>query len=590
MEQKNNLNLARKWRPKNFKEIVGQDIPIKMLLNSLYLEKLFPVYLFAGQRGCGKTSSARVFGAAINCKNIDLFRNNPKDNPIPCQKCDSCKSMAIGNHPDFIEIDAASHTGVENVRQILESCSYMPILGNKKIYLIDEAHMLSKAAFNAFLKILEEPPSSALFILATTEIQKFPATVLSRCFQLIFKAINNKNLKEYIKNICKKEEVNIEDNAIDILIQETEGSVRDAINMLERVRFSETTITTESILKVLGKVSEKEILDLFEIIIDQDPKKLIHTLNSKTFENVDPSILWNMILETLRATLWINFKTEVLPSYFNNKKRLEEIAAKTSLNRLNAIFQLFWTQEDIFLKTPNKKILLETILLQICQQINILDIEDLLKNKTIESTKTNNTTNKEFNTASSPQSNSKNNSENNIASPQTKPTANKTFEKKTSVNVDNNWKAFLNKLSQSNSPFLMSILSQAKFIKFNNENKLVQISLLNDNAFTQETIKEHQKDWLPILKEFYPGVINFEFIKKKHPIQSKPIENKINTNNQAIVNKAVSPKPLQTKQNYQYRNNNSKNYLGPIIDVSDKEKWPKANLIKKFFPGKIRKA
>jgi len=149
-----NLNLARKWRSRNFDQIVGQDLAIRMLRNSLYLSQFFPVYLFAGQRGCGKTSTARVFASAINCANLSKFQKNPKKCHVPCLECESCCAMLSGNHPDFIEIDAASHTGVDNVRQIIESSSYMPLMGKKKIYLIDEAHMLSKAAFNAFLKIL----------------------------------------------------------------------------------------------------------------------------------------------------------------------------------------------------------------------------------------------------------------------------------------------------------------------------------------------------------------------------------------------------------------------------------------------------
>ncbi|MFH1644148.1 MAG: DNA polymerase III subunit gamma/tau [bacterium] len=197
-----NLNLARKWRPKTFNEIVGQNIPIKTLLNGLYLKKFFPVYLFAGQRGCGKTSSARIFAAAINCQNLKKFQEDPKEK-IPCLECESCQPMLKNNHPDFIEIDAASHTGVDNVRQILENSSYMPLAGNKKIYLIDEAHMLSKAAFNAFLKVLEEPPSTVLFILATTEIHKIPETVLSRCFQVIFRPINSDDLKKHLINLSK---------------------------------------------------------------------------------------------------------------------------------------------------------------------------------------------------------------------------------------------------------------------------------------------------------------------------------------------------------------------------------------------------
>ena len=147
------LNLARKWRSKNFDQIVGQDNSIKILKNSLYLDRLFPVYLFAGQRGCGKTTTARVFAAAINCERLEKFRVQPKDELLPCNECYSCTAILAGKHPDFIEMDAASHTGVENVRNIVDAATLLPVLGKKKIYLIDEAHMLSRAAFNAFLKI-----------------------------------------------------------------------------------------------------------------------------------------------------------------------------------------------------------------------------------------------------------------------------------------------------------------------------------------------------------------------------------------------------------------------------------------------------
>src|SRR5579863_6898764 len=182
------LNLSRKWRSQNFDQIIGQDLSVRILKNSLYLGHYFPVYLFAGQRGCGKTSTARVFAAAINCRELSAFQKDPKKS-VPCLVCDSCIAMQEGKHPDFIEIDAASYTGVDHMRNIIESSSLLPIMGTKRVYLIDEAHMLSKAAFNAALKILEEPPATALFILATTNPHKIIDTVRSRCFQLFFTAI-----------------------------------------------------------------------------------------------------------------------------------------------------------------------------------------------------------------------------------------------------------------------------------------------------------------------------------------------------------------------------------------------------------------
>lgn len=179
-----NLNLTRKWRSKQFDQVVGQDLSVKILKNSLYKGYLFPVYLFSGQHGCGKTSVARIFASAINCELLSTFQKDPQSTKIPCLICASCKAMGGNNHPDFFEIDAASHTGVDNIRMIIDSSSLLPLMGKTKIYLIDEAHMLSKAAFNAFLKILEEPPASVVFILATTDIDKIIDTVKSRCFQL----------------------------------------------------------------------------------------------------------------------------------------------------------------------------------------------------------------------------------------------------------------------------------------------------------------------------------------------------------------------------------------------------------------------
>jgi DNA polymerase-3 subunit gamma/tau len=198
------LNLSRKWRSQDFGQIVGQDLAVRILKNSLYLGHYFPVYLFAGQRGCGKTSTARIFAAAVNCHALPLFQKDPKKSSTPCLVCDSCVAMRDGNHPDFIEIDAASHTGVDNIRAVIESSSLLPSMGRKRVYLIDEAHMLSKAAFNAALKILEEPPATALFILATTNPHKIIDTVRSRCFQLFITPIPHDSLKNHLIFICKQ--------------------------------------------------------------------------------------------------------------------------------------------------------------------------------------------------------------------------------------------------------------------------------------------------------------------------------------------------------------------------------------------------
>ncbi len=586
-----NLNLARKWRPKNFDQIIGQDIPVKILQNSLYLKKLFPVYLFAGQRGCGKTTAARVFGAAINCENLKNFQENPSENKIPCMECESCKSMMQLNHPDFIEIDAASHTGVENVRQILESCSYMPIVGNKKIYLIDEAHMLSKAAFNAFLKILEEPPSTALFILATTEKQKFPDTVVSRCFQVIFKSVDNLNLEKHLQNICKAEEIDIKSEAINIIIQETDGSVRDAINLLERVRFSETKITSESLLKVLGKISEKELFELFETLLDKNPQELINKLSSNELENINSQTLWNSIIQVCRSLAWIKFKAPKLPTHFNDIDKLKQLAHKCSVNRINAILQLLWTQEDIFLKTPQKRIFLETVLLQISQQTNILDLQDIFKNINTKNTNTEPTQTKQV-----------------LAKPVSSPPK-QTFSKpvleepvfeeiidkpsiqetnlpiKKEINATNNsasnnlepWDSFLEKISKLEDLLLLSMLNQSTFLGENSSEKTIKISLSNNSSFFKDKIKDTKSAWIPLLQESFPNFTDFDFIENKKTEVSTEIKSK----------PTVSAAPANNYSNYQPVGPASSSF-GSTLNISDKDKWPKANLISKFFPGKIK--
>lgn len=587
-QAKNNLNLARKWRPENFDQIIGQEIPIRMLKNGLYAQKLFPVYLFAGQRGCGKTSTARIFGAAINCENLNKFQENPKDNPIPCLKCNSCLSMLSANHPDFIEIDAASHTGVENVRQILEACAYMPIFGKKKIYLIDEAHMLSKAAFNAFLKILEEPPASALFILATTELQKFPQTVLSRCFQVVFKAVDNISIKKHLQNICENENVKIQEQAIDVLIQETEGSVRDAINLLERVRFSEKEISTDSLLQVLGKVSEKELFTVFETLLNKDACALLQEMNSLSLKNIDPQTLWNMLLQLCRTILWIKFEAPTLPVYFNNKEALTEIASKCSLDKLNLIMRLMWEKEATFLKTPNKQLFLEMILLQTCNDSTFFLNKNKLNNNQELNLKqpafVKKPAEKTFQQATPPniQSNKPE-----IKEEISSDNANNTNKiKKTESTTNNAWENFLTKVSELDDPFLTSTINQIKFISIDPEKNLLNVSITNNSSFLKEKIKESKDSWINYFMECFPKCSGFNFVASKiEPQKAAP-----RTNPPPQFNNSPKPNFTNGPQNQPQRS-----FYGPraprynYINISDSSKWPKANLIAKYFPGKIRK-
>jgi len=596
-----NLNLARKWRPKTFDTIVGQDIPIKMLKNGLYLNKFFPVYLFAGQRGCGKTSSARVFAAALNCHRLEDFQNDPQKQSLPCMTCDSCISMSKSDHPDFIEIDAASHTGVDNVRQIIESSSYMPLTGRKKIYLIDEAHMLSKAAFNAFLKILEEPPASVTFILATTEIPKIPTTVLSRCFQLIFNPIQASTLKTHLQKICSNENVVIEDGALDLLIEETEGSARDAINLLERVRFSNESITEQSVLRVLGKISTQELLYLFEVLLAQEPLKLLNHLQDIKFQERNPQFLWDMIIGLCRALVWTKYGAKKQPENFiKNTSEIKILSEQCSINRINAIFQLLWNQEELFLKTSKKHIFLEMVLLQICQQVDVTDLNNLMRSLS------NNSGNVE-----SPHQAPANQELKSILK-KTKPvtinhstqlekgSSRTTIEASPSSQAtcpptSDPWKQLLKELSPLADPLLNSILGQATFVGKQEDTKRISIKLATINSFFTDKIEDSKKLWQPLLKKYFDGYQDFELTKQIN--QTSPLL-PINGQKSTDLDPKHVPSPSLEGQKAVSTEHQLKKSTKPIgsgfesnsyLIISSPDKWPMSSLLLRHFPGKIRK-
>ncbi|KKQ49677.1 MAG: polymerase III, tau subunit protein [candidate division TM6 bacterium GW2011_GWF2_38_10] len=586
MQSPAELNLARKWRPKTFDTIVGQDIPVRMLKNGLYLQKFFPVYLFAGQRGCGKTSTARVFAAALNCQKTEEFRQNPRLT-IPCLECESCIAMLNGNHPDFIEIDAASHTGVDNVRQIIESSSYMPLLGAKKIYLIDEAHMLSKAAFNAFLKLLEEPPKSVLFILATTETHKIPETVLSRCFQVIFTPIANTPLKTHLRAMCDQESITIDDQALDLLIHETDGSARDAINLLERVRFSNTHITEETLLHILGKISNADLCALLEYIIDAQPHNIIATLQSPSFELINSTIIWDMLIELCRTLICIKYKaTTTLPSWAQTSSILAALDAKCSLEKLYTISTTLWHHEELFHQTSKKNIFLEMLLVQLASGITPLTTKSPATAPFLQKT----------NAAPLPQATKIQQAQTPSIEQTSKPLA----EAKQPSTLLPAWTSFLEALNQAGDALLESIFKQATLVEpFAPQTPLV-IKLSAKSKFFTDKLNECKQIWQPLINKAFPEnqSISFAAPTEQEP-SPRPRPPQVAESAAAAPQPPRQPpvqsqqpiKPWQGKKNYQAAPKQpSPNALNlENIDVQDKEKWPIANLLISHFPGKIKK-
>ncbi len=361
------LNLARKWRSQRFEELVGQELAVKIIKNSLYRNFLFPVYLLSGTRGCGKTSMARIFAAALNCSQLSNFQKDPQKITVPCLSCDSCQAMKRGKHPDFIEIDAASHTGVDNVRSIIDASSFVPALGTKKIYLIDEAHMLSKAAFNALLKVLEEPPPSALFILATTDYHKILPTVKSRCFQIFFQPISHDILVSHLENICFKEELSFTKQALDLIVSHAQGSARDALNILERVRLFSAAITEKSVCAALNVVDNHNIYKLFSAVLSGSAADIIESYKAIPTDMYVLQEVWKKGLELLRMLLWAH-NDIILSDYIADYEvytvdDIKKLKSFCTLEQVIEMIELCYSYELIFSKTAAPSVLFETMLM-----------------------------------------------------------------------------------------------------------------------------------------------------------------------------------------------------------------------------------
>lgn len=357
------LNLARKWRSSQFPEIIGQDLVVRILQNSLFKNQFFPVYLMSGQRGCGKTSTARVFAAAVNCFRLAEFQKNPKTQ-VPCLTCSSCSAMKKGQHPDFIEIDAASYTGVDNIRNIIDTSSFLPVLGHRKIYLIDEVHMLSKAAFNALLKILEEPSKSVLFILATTEAQKIPDTVRSRCFQLLFNPVVESEVVQHLQRVCDEESIPYEEAGLVTIAQATQGSMRDAINLLEQARFSSAKVTKASVVAVLGYVDDQQLYQLLSAMISQNVAELLSVMGMFHQKAISTEYVLKRLLELLYDCVIVKYGST--PKYGSDMpEQLMQQIQDCKMVSLIYLFDELCQLDMVIVKTSKKQLLLESMLIRL---------------------------------------------------------------------------------------------------------------------------------------------------------------------------------------------------------------------------------
>ena len=341
----NSKVLALKYRPQTFDDLIGQEVVAETITNSIRANKVPNAYLFTGIRGIGKTTTARIVAKALNC--LNGIKNLCKEN-----LCENCEAITSSSHIDVLEMDAASKTGVDDVRDLIEFSRYGPTSSKYKIFIIDEVHMLSKQAFNALLKTLEEPPEYLKFIFATTEIKKIPITVVSRCQRFDLSRIKSSELFEFIKKIKDKENGKASDEALKLIVKISEGSVRDALSLLDRALLSlvgNAKLDLNSAQKIFGYFDKSQLIDLFDLILKGEETKVIDIYRKIYNQGVEPKVFINDFLELLYYLKNINLLTLESTNFSLNDDEFSKI--KNISNEINAeVLILFWQFSISFLE------------------------------------------------------------------------------------------------------------------------------------------------------------------------------------------------------------------------------------------------
>ena len=371
--------LARKYRSQDFESLIGQDVLVKTLTTAINTGRIAHAYIFTGIRGTGKTSTARILAKALNCLSSDHATSKP------CCECENCRAIAAGQHIDVMEIDAASHTGVDNMREILDAALYRPTNARYKVYIIDEVHMLSTSAFNALLKTLEEPPAHVIFILATTEIRKVPVTILSRCQRFDLARVPVETLKKHFAWIAEQEKIELSDGANELLARAADGSVRDGLSLLDQaIAQTGGHVDEGAVLDMLKRTDRGTVVNFMKTVLSGDVNAALNKLDEIYNNGADLTMLLNDMME------WTHWATRMYPSLrlqdvtsspytADQRETIKQINETISLNTLSRIWQVMVSAVSELQASSSQKQCFDMLIVRLMHIADMPSIPELLK-------------------------------------------------------------------------------------------------------------------------------------------------------------------------------------------------------------------
>lgn len=507
------LVLARKWRPQTWEDVVAQEHVTSTLKNAISHNRLAHAYLFTGPRGVGKTSAARILSKALNCEKGPTV--------TPCNKCSSCLEITDGRNVDVLEIDGASNRGIDEVRNLRENIKYTPAGGKNRIYIIDEVHMLTNEAFNALLKTLEEPPEHVLFIFATTEPHKVPATIVSRCQRFDFHRISIQEIMSSLKSICQQEKISIDDQALLLIARKADGSLRDSQSILDQmISFAEGKIETTHVIKALGLIELETYFEVTDVLLSNDTAKALKLVDQIVFKGYDIGEFLAGMADHLRNLLIARSmkSTDLIEVSDDHKKRYMDVSAHFQEEDLLRLIRLVSEISASLKRTQHPKLLLETAMVRMIKMDKTVQIQDLLSrlgnSQQTESPAAAGTDSKNLQDQQSSAATGKQNQDAERPKADSAGVDTDSGQKKTELtlqDIQNGWDDFIARVRKKKIT-VGSFLQEGVLLDVKKE--VVQIGFGLSNGFHIDAIERARNLVTDTLKEVYGKKMKFQCVKK----------------------------------------------------------------------------